>query len=411
MIRETADVSPLARLLVERLFVLSRNLAVHGEAHPLVLQNAEALAAAMEAAAPPYAVQFVGQAVFIDRALAVLDPLNFSRANKLARALSALKINEIRVEWAPAPGQLVALARALGTRGATAPTVDGLHLREIRGARGGNAGEAVEPELFASAQMVRALIEAESLEAALDRGWNWSHGISVVRRVERARQVDYAACVRFLDHAPGARTVARRGTGAVLSALAMAAAAGLPTALGRIAAHVALALALQGLSERDGASVVEAVETALPRLLESVLGGGTSMDPHRQRVCAALHSVASRIDEPARWNPLARAAALAYDLERLRCPLGSAFDHPSLDLLAWAARTSGRAHDPRWVRALLAAHGVLPPNARVTLADGRAGVVLGGAEDEAPLLPLVYLKGDGVVALPDEPVRFERTTE
>jgi len=314
----------------------------------------------------------------------------------------------VGVEYTPAPAQLVNLARALSTRGAAAPNVDGLHMRELRGVRGGIAGESVDPELFASAQMVRALVEAEALEAAVGEGWHWSHGVSVVRRVERARQVDFAACVRFLDYAPGERSVARRGVGALLNALALTGAAGVNTALCRVTAHAALALALQGLAEREGASFVEAVETALPRLVATVLGGGSAIDPHRQRVCALLHSVAARIDEPARWNPLARAAALAYDLERLRCPLGPAFDLPSTDLLSWAARVAGRGHDARWVRALLAAHGVLPPNARVELEGGRAGVTLGGAEDDAPMLPLVYLKGEGVVVLPEQAVQFAR---
>ena len=408
MIREPSEVGPLARAIVERLFVLTRNLAVHGEAHPLVLQNAESLRAALDAAAPPYALQFVGQAVFLDRVLAVLDPLNFSRSLKLARALSAKQVNELGVEYVPTPAQLVLFARALSTRGAVLPSIDGLHLRELRGVRGGTAGEAVDPELFATAQMVRALVEAEALEASTGAGWHWSHGVSVVRRVERARQVDFAACVRFLDFAPGERSVARRGVGALLNALAMTGAAGVPTAYSRVAAHAALALALHGLAEREGASFVEAVETALPRLVATVLGGGSAIDPHRHRVCAVLHSVVSRLVAPASWNPLARAVALAYDFERLRCPLGPAFNLGAADLLSWAARVAGREHDAAWVRALLAAHGVLPPNALVTLEDGRTGIALGGADDEAPLLPLVYLREQGIVALPESPVRFAR---
>lgn len=410
MSREAAEAGVLVRGLIERLFVFTRNFAVHGDGHPLVLTNADTLAAAMEAATPPFALQFVGQAVFIDRVLAVLDPINFGRANKLARAFAALHVNEIRVEYTPTPAQLVPLARALATRGAAAPSVDGLHMREIRGVRGGSAGEAVDPELYATALMVRALIEAEALEAAMTDVWPWSQAVSVLRRVERAKNADLPACIRFLDHAPGPRSVARRGIGALLSTLAMAGAIGLPTAQSRVAAHAALALALQGLAEREGASVIEAVETSLPRMLNSALGASSAVDPHRQKVCAVLHSAAARVDDPPRWNPLARAAALAYDLERLRCPLGPDFEHPAVDLLAWAARTAGRSHDARWVRALLAAHGVLPPNAQVEMDDGRAGIVLGGADDDTPMLPLVYLKGEGVVALPEQAVRFARST-
>jgi len=38
-------------------------------------------------------------------------------------------------------------------------------------------------------------------------------------------------------------------------------------------------------------------------------------------------------------------------------------------------------------------------------------VVLGGAEDDAPMRPLVYFKGEGAVAMPDGPVRFPRCIE
>ena len=410
MSREPSEVGAQARSIVERLYVLTRNLAVHGDAHPLVAQNAAALATALEDAGPPFALQFVGQAVFIDRVLAVLDALNFSRAVKLARYLAAVGVNEVGVEYVPTTAQLVSLARALLTRGASTPSVDGLHLREIRGVSGGGSGEVIEPELFATAQMVRALMEVESLESNAGEGWPWSAGIGVVRRVERARGVDLAACLRFLEHAPGALTVPRRALGALLSAMAMTHAAGLNTSLSRVASHAAFVLGLYGLAERDGASFVEAAETALPRLIATALGGGTSLDPHRQRVCALLQSVVSRHDEPDRWNPMARAVALAYDLERLRCPLGPSFDLRTMDLLAWAARSAGREQSRTWVRALLAAHGVLPPNTAV-LHEGRPAVVLGGAEDDAPMRPLVYLKGAGAVAMPDGPVRFPRCIE
>lgn len=407
MSRDPAMVGAQARAIVERLYVLTRNLAVHGDTHPLVGQNAAALALALEAAEPPFALQFVGQAVFIDRVLAVLDALNFSRAQKLARYLAAVGVNEVGVEYVPTNAQLVMLSRALLTRGASVPSVDGLHLREIRGVSGGGSGEVIEPELFATAQMVRALIESEAAELNVSGGWPWSAGIGVVRRVERARRVDLASCVRFIEYAPGARTVPRRALGALLSAMAMTGAAGLSTSLSRVASHAAFALGLYGLAEREGASFVEAAETALPQLIGTALGGGTSVDPHRQRVCALLQSVASQHDEPRRWNPLARAVALAYDLERLRCPLGPSFDLATMDLLSWAARVAGRVHAAEWVRALLAAHGVLPPNAAVTV-DGREAVVLGGAEDDEPMRPLVYLKGVGAVNLPDGPVSIAR---
>ncbi|MEZ4389973.1 MAG: hypothetical protein R3A48_02665 [Polyangiales bacterium] len=223
MTRDPNEVGEQARAIVERFYILTRNVAVHGDTHPLVGQNAEALAAAMDAAAPPYALQFVGQAVFIDRVLAVLDALNFSRSLKLARYLAAVGVNEVGVEYTPSSQNLIALARALLSRDGAAPSVDGLHLREIRGVSGGGgSGEVIDPELFATAQMVRSLIESEGLEASLEGGWSWSSGISVVRRVERARNVDLAACLRFIEFAPGPRSVPRRALGALVTVLSPA---------------------------------------------------------------------------------------------------------------------------------------------------------------------------------------------
>lgn len=408
--RDPNEVGAQARAIVERFYILTRNVAVHGDTHPLVGQNAAALAAAMDAASPPYALQFVGQAVFIDRVLAVLDALNFSRSLKLSRYLAAVGVNEVGVEYTPSTQNLIALARALLSREGAAPNVDGLHLREIRGVSGGGgSGEVIDPELFATAQMVRSLMESEGLEASIDEGWPWSSGISVVRRVERARNVDLAACLRFIEFAPGPRSVPRRALGALITVLAVTSAAGLSTSLSRVASHAAFALGLYGLAEREGASFVEAAETSLPRLIATAMAGGTNLDPHRQRVCALLQSVVAAHDDPSRWNPLARSVALAYDIERLRCPLGPEFDLSALDLLAWASRAGEREHARQWVRALFAAHGVLPPNARV-LVGGREGIVLGGAEDGEPFTPLVYLTGDGSLALPETPVTFARST-
>ena len=83
----------LARSIIDRFFVLTRNLGVHGAAHPLAHQNAEALAEALDAVGPPYAIQFVRDAVFVDRELAVLDPPNFLRARRLAASLASAAVS------------------------------------------------------------------------------------------------------------------------------------------------------------------------------------------------------------------------------------------------------------------------------------------------------------------------------
>lgn len=402
-LRPEAEAEAGAGVIVDRLFVLTRTVAVHGEAHPLSLQLAESVVAAMTATGPPFALQFVGQAVFVDRALAVLEPQSFHRALHLARALAAMHVNEVKVEWPPAPAAVLTLGAAIARKATEAPTVDGLFMREITGAREGTAGSAVDAELFATAQVTRALADVESLEARLGAGWAWAGAVGAIRRAERAIEADLGACLRFLDLAPGERTVARRALGAMLHALAMLDAVKVSVASRRVGAHAALTLALHGYSEREGCAFAEAADTALPTLLAGVDAGAATLDAHRLRVCALLHGVCAHFADPGKWHPVARAAALAFDLERLRCPLGTEFALENGDLLAWAARADLATHDPRWVRALLAAHGILPAGAQVRLADGRLGVSLGGAPGEDPLRPLVYLHS-GTILWPESPV-------
>ena len=402
-VRPEAEAEAGAGVIVDRLFILTRTVAVHGESHPLSLQLAESVVAAMAATGPPFALQFVGQAVFVDRALAVLEPQSFHRALHLARALAAMRVNEVKVEWPPAPAAVLALGAAIARKATEAPAVDGLFMREITGAREGTAGSAVDAELFATAQVTRALADIESLEGRIASGWDWAAAVGAMRRAERAVEADLGACLRFLDFAPGQRTVARRALGAMLHALAMLDAVKVSVASRRVGAHAALTLALHGYSEREGCTFAEAADTALPTLLAGVDAGASTLDAHRLRVCALLHGVCAHFADASKWHPVARAAALAFDLERLRCPLGPDFDLENGDLLAWASRASGAEHDPRWVRALLAAHGSLPPGAQVRLADGRPGVSLGGAPGEDPLRPLVYLHS-GTILWPESPV-------
>lgn len=395
----------LARAIIDRFHVLTRNLGVHGTRHPLVHQNAEALAEALDAVGPPYAIQFVRDAVFIDRELAVLDPPSFLRARRLAEALAALRVNEVRVELTPAAASLVVVADAVARRGPI-PAVEGLVLREIDGAQAGTEAVQVDPELFAVAQLLRALVEIEALFSAGLEAWPWSQGISLVRRIERAAEAELDACVRFIDHAPGPRGAPRRALAAAIHGLALGRAARLGLPLRRVIAHAALALTLYG-DEGGPVNLHDAAARAMPALLASIGATRAALDPHRLRVCAVLQSLV----DGGEAHPLASPLHLAYTLERARAVGGVGFWLLTTDLLSWAARLSGRRLDAAWVNALLCAYGVMPPNARVRTWEGGEGVVLGGAPEETPLQPLVLLDIDGSALAPSVPVRLAAEME
>lgn len=395
----------LARAIIDRFFVLTRNLGVHGAAHPLVHQNAEGLAEALDAVGPPYAIQFVRDAVFVDRELAVLDPPNFLRARRLAASLAALKVNELRVEYAPAAASLVAVADAVARR-VPLPSVDGMLFREIDGAQAGTEAMQVDTELFAAAQLLRALVEVEGVHAAGLAQWPWPVGISVVRRVERAKESDLDACLRFIDHAPGDRGAPRRALAAAVHALSLGGAARLGLPLRRVLAHAALALTQYG-DEGGPVNVRDAAARALPAMVASIGATRAALDPHRMRVCAVLQSLL----DGGEAHPLAAPLHLAYTLERAQAVGGAGFWLLTTDLLAWAARLAGRRLDAGWVHALLCAYGVVPPNARVRALEGGEGIALGGAPDDTPLQPLVLLRDDGSVLAPAVPVRLATEME
>lgn len=386
--------------IIDRLFVLSRTVTVHGEGHPLSLQLSESVVSAMAATEPPFALQFVGQAVFVDRVLVVLEPQTFMRSLRLSRWLSAMHVHELSVDETPTPRAVLSLGAAIARRATTAPVIAGIATREIANATAGVDGSVVDPELFATAQMTRALADVETLEARMPEGWSWPGAVRVLRRVERALDADLGACLRFLDLAPGETTVARRALGALVHTTAMLAAVKVSAASRRAGAHVSLALALHGYAERDGCTFAESADTALGGLL--ALGAGAVLDAHRSRVCALVHGVCAHFEDRSKWHPVARAAALGFEIEKLRCPLGPEFVLENVDLLAWAVSAVDQ-HDLRWVRALLAVHGTLPVGAKVKLGDGRTGVSLGGAPETEPFRPLVYLSS-GTIVWPESAV-------
>lgn len=378
-----------ARMLVERLFVLMRTVAVHGTTHPVSVQIAQALAQGIEGADPPFTLQFVRQAVFQDHALVMFDPGAFQRSLRVAAALDAIGVHEIAVDFAPQVEDIVALGAELASGHGEAPQMEGMRLRAIRGAHSGTAGETVEPSRFSAVMLLRALMDAEHIYAGRGGPWGWSRGAAILRRLERAADADAGTTTRFLEVAPGERSVPRRAVQAAVLALAAMRLVGLDVATRRAGAHATLAVAITGLMARGGEDFPTAATRTLDQLRSTLSTGRSKTDPHRLRTCALVHDVAFRPEARSRWHPVARLMELVYEHEVRRCPANLDFDLESVDVLAaLAARPSVRS-DPGWLQALIEVAGRWVPGARVELEEGGVGVLLGGSSTR----PVVFVDG------------------
>ena len=410
---EDASGAVLSRAIVERMFVLSRVVMMHGPRHPLVAQTVTSLAHAMASAAPPFALQFVGEGLFRDRVLVPLDAENFHRARQLAKVLSNLGVHEVSVDAAPPPEALIELGVVLA-RGAQGPCdeleharLPGLRFREIPAARWGSDAVQIDVELFSIAQVALSFDDADTLYEKRDGPWPWPAGVGLIRRLERAIETSVPATMRALDTAPGEWTVPRRSLAVchhVLTALG-----DLKVALStrRAIAHAALAIALHGLRDREGLPLHVAAKTALRHMLDAPLQSRTGVEPHRLRTLALAHGVATRAEEPANWTGPMALIELAYMLERRRCPADVPFALARVDLLAYAAEKMGTEFDGRWVQALVTQCGTIPPGATVRLADGRVGMALEPGASGDPMRPMVLV--DGVTVEPREAVRLVAT--
>jgi hypothetical protein len=367
-----------ARMMVERLFVLMRTLAVHGPSHPVSVQIAQALADGIAAAELPFTLQFVRQAVFQDHALVMFDPGGFQRSLRVAGALAALGAQQISVEAVPAVDDLITLGLEMASPHGAASQMVGMQLRAILGGHAGTAGETVEPARFAAVMLLRALMDAEHIDAARGGPWQWSRGAAILRRLERATEADGVTSVRFLDVAPGEFTVPRRAVQATVLAIAAMRLVGVDVPTRRVGGHAALAVAMAGLRARGGDDFPAAATRALDQLRSTLSTGRSKIDPHRVRTCALVHDAAFRPEARSRWHPVARLMELVYEHAVMRCPTDASFDLDAVDLLS---ALSGRAFvkdDPGWFQALVEVGGRWAPGLRVVLEEGDAGVLLGG---------------------------------
>lgn len=368
-----------ARMMVERLFVLMRTLAVHGPTHPVSVQIAQALVDGIAAADLPFTLQFVRQAVFQDHALVMFEPGGFQRSLRVAAALAAIGAHQISVDQVPAVDDIIALGAELASGHGTALQIPGVQLRAIRDGQTGTAGETVEPARYAAVMLLRALMDAEHIDAARGGPWPWSRGAAILRRLERATDADGPTSTRFLEVAPGGFSVPRRAVQATALALSAMRLVGLDVAARRVGGHATLAVALAGLRPRGGDDFPAAAQRALDQLRTTLGTGRSKVDPHRLRTCALVHDAAFRPEARPRWHPVARLMELVYEHEVLRCPPDADFDLDAVDLLSALAPRSFVRDDPGWLQALAEIVGRWAPGLRVALDDGHGGVLLGGA--------------------------------
>jgi hypothetical protein len=390
---------------LDRLFLAFKTLALHGASHPSTLQGFAEVAGSLAEAGPPFALQFIQQAVFRDNRLLAMDLESFVRARDTAKALANLGVNELSVDRPPSAQAALALGEAIA-RGFQGPG-DVLEDRSIQGFRwrriaaAGNDAESVDSDIFVLAQITLALADAEACAAGTGGAWPWVRGVAVVRRVERAVAMDPAAAVRVMEAAPGEWTVARRAVAATLHVVLVMQRIRATTATRRAAAHAVLALACHGLRPAGASPLAQAAAAALPTMIHATTRSRASVEPHRLRTSAVVHAFA-RSAGPGDGIGAAPLVALAYQLEGLRCPSVMSFDLTLVDLLAMASRESGRLFHPTWVCALTMCCGVCPPGSLVRLADGRHGMVVAAGPPTDPWRPSVLV--DGRVTRPEQPV-------
>ncbi|MFZ5480183.1 MAG: hypothetical protein ACOZNI_25695 [Myxococcota bacterium] len=400
--------APEACDVVDSLFRLMRVVGMHGGAHPASSVAAADVAEAVARAAPPFAMQFVAGGVFRDHVLVPLDAERYERVRALSTALDNLSAHEVLFEDVPDVPILLrfgeGLARGAISRSAELESVRlaPIRVREIPAATRGVGGEDVDPEVFAVAQAVLAVKDAERL-APPPAAWDWSAGLTIVRRLDRAASTSQGVVAAAVESGGDGWTVGRRATAASLRTLTALRAARASTLVYRSTAHAVLALCRSGLLPREGLAVHEAAAEALAAM--SHWPGHGPVESHRLRVVTILDHVAAGEAEGSSLHPgVLPLVRLAYEFEAARRPRGVEFDLTIVDLLADAMRVPMVGVNASWLRMIVQVAGVVPPGAPVRLADGRVGVAIGPGPRRDPMRPDVLV--DGVRVSPDRDVEL-----
>lgn len=384
--------------VLDAIFRWLRTVGSFNASHPLAVRAAEALVAAVAAARPPFHVQFVLGAAFRDRTLVMITPETLERTTFIASVLARAGIHELGFDAVPTVaavrevGELLAPALLGGAVDLEGVTVPGLRWRAIADARRGVAAEVVDPEVAAMAGVALAIADADGLPAT--GAWPWTRGVMLIRRIEQAASVQMYSTLRAVELAPTAWSPARAAVSAAIHVLCACRALGMSTAASRPAGHAAVIAVLRGAAG-PGPLAAEAGAIAA-----GVFAAAGPLDPHQLRVGAVLLDL--DLPRHERNVALTSLVELAVWMERARRPERADFVLSRADLLAHAI--GHRDCDPRWLRVLINVCGVVPPGARVLLADGRHATVLGPGASRDPWRPEVLV--DGLILTPPQPVRL-----
>ena len=386
--------------IVERLGILMRTLAMHGSNHPMAEKAASAAAESFNDGRPPYSLQFVAGGLFRNRVVVPVDVERFGQVQQVSKGFHNLSIHELSVDEPLRAVSVHTLGRLLA-RGASGPAgldpelrIAGLRWRVIPGFTAGGDSAMVDPSLFSAMQVIHAIREAGELSGQIDEPWQWKNGISVVRRLERALFTAEFVTKRAVELMPGGWTVPRRALNVCLLVMHVLERLGVDRITRRASSHAALALAIQGLTDRDGMELHDAAGILCERFVVGVMETPTGIDPHRLRATAIAHFIATaRTREEAPIGVLG-LIHLVYCLERRRRPRDLLVDLSLPDLMAYAVSYAGEVFDPSWVRALISVLGPVPVGSPVRLSSGELGVVIGPGPSRDPWRPLVSVEGE-----------------
>jgi hypothetical protein len=391
--------------LLDQLFVLVRQIAVHGREADSVAIEAAALQQAIARAKPPFSIQLFADVLLRDRVPLALSVESFRRCQQLIGACGRWGAQELIVEQVPTTDDLIGFAEALfgatnTQRSTRAPQRRGLRLKALW--RIGSSPAPSEGALaaFLDAELAGACEDAQRLRASAGGAWPFGEGRALTFRLERCLLAGVSASARALElgalsWSPACRSVAcALHVGSVLARMQVS-----PLSQ-RAAMHAALVIAAHGLAERGGAAFHEAARAALPGVLAADLPG--EVDPQRLRTCTLLQAGVryERVQDALAMLPLLHAA---YELERKRSPRELDQSLSRMELQAWLADALGREVHEYWGRALLGLLGLVPVGSYV-LADGRLGVVVAPSDNGDPWRPRVLVGGQLLV--PQQPVQL-----
>jgi hypothetical protein len=386
-----------ASIVVDELFKLLRTVKSFGIEHASAQSGSKQCAAVLAGVPLPTSLQFLQGVVFTERKLVAMARDEFERARWLGAQLSKCKVHEVTLEGPVLAQDWLRFAAVVAGTSALSIeelTITGLKLRELDNARLGEAKEDTDPETFAIVQMALALATADRIQLAVasEPGWPWPEGIHFVRRVERAHSAHRAASIRAIEMPDAAWTAARRATcAAFLVGLALSDLGARGTHQ-RAAVHATFALML-GVSRSPGTPLAACASQVLQTMSKTaVRNAGSAIEPHRLLVLALLAECAAE-DKSLAAVGLIRTVVM---LESERRPQGVEFDLSLVDLFAMACGDEIADLDANWLALLVRATGVLPPGARVMLADGRMGVVMGPGDAGDPFRPLVLVNGERI---------------